>query len=595
MKINISINKTFIKKLKKITSITTAVSVLIYTMGISAFAGSERENVNTLLKGLLEKTYVYGVTANTVNVANDFESNFAADTFLVSGTKDIGTSVVKYTNAAGNIYFNHFTEGVLQLRAAANIVVGDEFSKSNTTYSFASGAQILAANASSVNVIKDADYMDVTKSITEVGDNFSAFTTESDNVVVNLSDMNNGIINTTNSDSQIVVVNLDYNSYKNLQQGGLKITKDEDQILIMNVKNVEDTTAYISRYSVNGVSTAEEVENISKTVVWNFSNYQGDISLSEFSGILIATKAYVKVDRGTSRGRVVADKFINTNGEWHFLASDIENETTTEATTTEVTTTEETTEVVTSSETTSETTKVDETTTMQETTKVDETTTTEETTTEETTTVAETTVAETTTVETTTEETTTVETTTEETTTVVETTNTETTTMPVTTTEEATTVVETTNTETTTIPETTTVLETTKVVETTTDSETITTEDIPLDDPTTTNQTTKVFETTSKEATTVDEGKVTKETTTIDQGEIITTERIPLDNGETKTTKTKETTKETTKDEGETISEIIPLDGPQTGDSRNYVLYIALAAASLVGIVFVYRKKDIVE
>ena len=349
-------NKNIIKVLKKYSkAIVAVVMVFILTLSaatLSAIASSGvQTDVQVELKTLLGDAKNYGVFAESALIANDFESNIATNNLKVSGTKDIGNTVNTFTNVAGTSFIKNFEYGVLQLRSADNIVVGSAFTKDGDNVTFGTGSGVIKiANAKNVKFFVNPNYVNVTSTLTKIATNFSQFTSTQDNTkgsVVNLSDMNHGIIDISKCTDQVCIVNITMAAYNNLQIGQLEITKNDEQIVIINISG--DLAGFtLSRFSVknptstNKISSASDNNIIADTVVFNFSDYSGALNLSEVCGVVVATKANVTVT-STSRGRVMAKTFTNPNGEWHFLAKDLESETETESTTQSESTTQQST------------------------------------------------------------------------------------------------------------------------------------------------------------------------------------------------------------------------------------------------------------
>ena len=572
-----------LNKVKKCIAVIMTGTVLISTVfcANAVFGNSDNISNNQIINEMLGKLYPYGVVAEKAYIQNDFESNIATDELKVSGTKDIGNAVGKYTNTAGVMYIKNFEEGTLQLRAADYIIKGnDEFK-----------GTLLSANYPSVKLVTNQEYLMISREMKKTNKIISGYSEASDDAVVNFNDMNNGIIDVRQCSDRICTVNIDVTEYNRLQQGGLKIYKKDNQILLINVNNCElsvnwkgEKEVSVFRYNINGKSSAGNNDEINESIIWNFGDYAGRVNLSEVSGVFVATAAEVVVN-STGSGHIIAKSFKNPGGEWHCIIKDLEKETTTEAetTTTEAeTTTTEAETTTTEAETT--TTEAETTTTEAETTTTEaETTTTEA---ETTTTEAETTTTE---AETTTTEAETTTTEAETTTTEAETTTTEaetTTTEAETTTTEA----ETTTTEaetTTTEAETT----TTEAETTTTEAETTTTE--------AETTTTEVETTTTEAETTTTETETTTteaETTTVDEtsGVEIETEDIPLADRETMVNREETETFHTDKyDRIEIIDEDIPLNGgtPKTGDNSNAVIFIVAVVAAVGTLTAVMGKK----
>ncbi|SEV93229.1 hypothetical protein [[Clostridium] fimetarium] len=333
-------NKNIIKIIKKYSKATVSV-VMVFVLTVSAAtlsimaSGSANADVQIELKALLGEAKSYGVFADSALIAGDFESNIATNNLKVDGTKDIGNTVGTKTNVAGTSFLKNFESGILQLRSADNIVVGSQFTKTGNIVTFGSGNGVIStANAQNVKFYVNPNYVNISNTLSTIAANFSQYTSTSDNTkgsVVNLSDMNNGIIDISKCTDMICSINITMAAYNKLQTGQLKITKNNDQIVIINISGDYSGFA-LSRFTVNGVASSNDNDIIADTVIFNFSDYSGSLSLSEVCGIVVATKANVTIT-GTSRGRVIAKTFTNPGGEWHFLAKDLEIETETDPST----------------------------------------------------------------------------------------------------------------------------------------------------------------------------------------------------------------------------------------------------------------------
>ena len=351
------LRKNITRRIKLAVSSVMIFVMILASVAVKASIGTgSSKNVYDLLRDIIGHGYSYGVVAEKTFIQVDFESNLATDELIINGTVDVGNPL-SYNgiraNNTGNIYIKKFVSGTLQLRSANNIILGNIFSKyteGNRVRRYTmtdTGAVINVDNWNSVNVVNAEGYMNISEYLNNIGVKAEKMMLEdnSSNVSSDLRDMNNGKIDITKSSEKVCYVNINASEYSYLQQGGLKIYKNSDQLLIINVHNINNNYFNIYRYFVNGESSATDNMNVSNTILWNVGSYEKNVNIGETSGIIMAPEAKVSIATGTCRGRIIAKSFSNPGGELHFLSDDMEKETTTteEVTTTtgEVTTTTE--------------------------------------------------------------------------------------------------------------------------------------------------------------------------------------------------------------------------------------------------------------
>ena len=349
-------------------------------MGIFTNAAyAEDENVQIVLRRLIGSEKPYAVTAEDVYVSNDYQANFAANLFHPS-EHWVGSDL---SSNPGTFYFKDMTPGTLKLKndkSANNIVVGVPYTINGNLVTLNSPEKnIYIANNKNVNIYFEENFLDVTAAISYARNTFAQFATyqNTKGVIADYSDMNRSVIDVNGCTDQICVVNITAAELNSIQNGGLKIYKPQDKIVVINVKNITDDEISIREYAIKEgnnnfvTSSANNSATISDTIIWNFADYDGTVNMNGVCGILVAPDASVDL-YVTSSGRVIADRFENISGEMHFVSADIpvETEPDTYPTEAEIPTT--------APETTApETTTVPETTTAPETTTVpviDETT-----------------------------------------------------------------------------------------------------------------------------------------------------------------------------------------------------------------------------
>ena len=362
-------------------------------MGIFTNAAyAEDENVQIVLRRLIGSAKPYAVTAEDVYVSNDYQANFAANLFHPS-EHWVGSDL---SSNPGTFYFKDMTPGTLKLKndkSANNIVVGVPYTINGNLVTLNSPEKnIYIANNKNVNIYFEENFLDVTAAISYARNTFAQFATyqNTKGVIADYSDMNRSVIDVNGCTDQICVVNITAAELNSIQNGGLKIYKPKDKIVVINVKDITDDEISIREYAIKEgnnnfvTSSANNSATISDTIIWNFADYDGTVNMNGVCGILVAPDASVDL-YVTSSGRVIADRFENISGEMHFVSADIPVETEPDTYPTEA-------EIPTPETTAPETPTVPETTTAPETTTVPETTTAPETTTvPETTTAPETT------------------------------------------------------------------------------------------------------------------------------------------------------------------------------------------------------------
>lgn len=510
--------------------------------------------VQDKLLDLLGSAKPYGLFTNEFYQGNDFQSNFAANTYYVE-EQSIGSDL---SSSMGTIYFKKMIAtnkgNVMQLKANAadNIVVGmpfDQDESQNLIKFKNTDLSINYANCKSTKFYydEDQDYLNISAGLNYIGKNADWYAKRPDSAGIewDRKDANDITLDIRNCTDPICTVTITSDEYELYQLGKLDIIKNENQMIMINVNVLANQSQFnLTRYNINHKSsTSSGYESLSgkekyldfisnaDTILWNFNQYGGTINMSEVCGIVIAPFANVNIV-GTCTGRVICNVFNNPDGELHFISQDVPFETQTDTSPV----TETTTETPKETETTTETPKETETTTETPTETPKETETTTETPKE---------------TETTTETPKETETTTE------------------------------------TPKETETTTETPKETETTTESpkETETTTETPKETETTT-ETPKEIETTTESPketeTTTQSPSITEMTTTIEQ----------IETGSTDPSLTK--VESTTNNENVVIT---GNNGPKTGDGIYLAIYIIIMISAVglfagVGMYKLYQQKS---
>ena len=304
-------------------------------MGIFTNAAyAEDENVQIVLRRLIGSAKPYAVTAEDVYVSNDYQANFAANLFHPS-EHWVGSDL---SSNPGTFYFKDMTPGILKLKndkSANNIVVGVPYTVNGNLVTLNSPEKnIYIANNKNVNIYFEENFLDVTAAISYARNTFAQFATyqNTKGVIADYSDMNRSVIDVNGCTDQICVVNITAAELNSIQNGGLKIYKPQDKIVVINVKDITDDEISIREYAIKEgnnnfvTSSANNSATISDTIIWNFADYDGTVNMNGVCGILVAPDASVDL-YVTSSGRVIADKFENISGEMHFVSADIPVET----------------------------------------------------------------------------------------------------------------------------------------------------------------------------------------------------------------------------------------------------------------------------
>ena len=630
-----SMKNKLVDKLMVITATAIMVICIFNIFGVAGEeANAETGYSNSVVQSQLDKwlgdILNYGVVAEEATVGIDFESNIATNMLYAENSATMGASVSKGWVTEGKDFYVKDFEGALKIarRGATEFVIytgltieGErtnqrvffEEKDNNTTYINTDDyAYIPVWNCVDSH---GEEILNITSELERVNEVFESYKNtgkETKNVEKSVNG-NTYLVDVTKADEQVCFVNVNLSDITAFGPGTLSVNKLENQMIVFNINVDIEGAVNLSRFTVNGQSSANDDVAVAEQLIWNLAGYEGQVNISEMSGVVVAPLANVTIT-STSRGRVICSEFDMTGGEMHFMSQSSKIEEEPETPTEPETTTTVPVETTTPEQITTTTVPVETTTPEQETTTTVpvETTTPEQ---ETTTTVP----VETTTPEQETTTTVPVETTTPEqetTTTVpVETTTPEqetTTTVPVETTtpeEETTTVPE--ETITTSIPygeETTTPEEetTTTVPEETTTPEQETTTTVPEETTTPEEETTTEIETettpdpeTTTEKPLIETESTVSETTTVEEEENITT-HIPFagmdPETETEPEATTENTTEETTPEEEPIDFIIPFAGtsPETGDSSNVSFYFVLfmiSATVLIGYKFGVKVK----
>ncbi|MCI6163795.1 MAG: hypothetical protein MR675_01190 [Lachnospira sp.] len=342
-------------KTKRINDIRRAVAVIaafitvtmavITCITLSASA-SAYDDTQTVLREMLGVAKPYGIFTEEFESKNHNETLFATNKLYTSdqyfsSPKGAG----KGKDATGTIYFKEAYNGgngnliKFDGNIANNVVVGTDYVKSNDGryLNFKnSDVSLDISNCQDINIYYDVngDFLNVTKAIENVKNKFGEYYNTEKNTKsakVDFSDMNNSVIDVTECDSQICVVNITQSQLDGVQNGGIKINKKLNQFVIINVKDITSESVNLCKeYYVNDngkrISSSTDDQDVADTVIWNFGEFDGEVEIGMTSGIIVAPNAEVSL-YNTSRGRVVANKFSNISGEFHFIAFAIEKET----------------------------------------------------------------------------------------------------------------------------------------------------------------------------------------------------------------------------------------------------------------------------
>ena len=305
----------------------------------------------------------YGIVANETTIMGDIESNIATEVLKNAGQETIGSSD-KYedgghtTNYIGRIENDgelKFHDGTGEVVFGKDVTI--EIGEDGFTYaSYVDEEGVehkFKVTGVDDNNIKNADAetdVDVKEKLETIGVLAAAIMQEetSEGAKLNFDDQNKSNIDITDAELKVVYVEVamsadewgnTYYDGKQVQNGGLSVYKNEDQVCVINVTvgegsteislnefyigNADDAATGNKGTSSNPGNVEEGTvgKDVPSEIIWNFGNYSGDIRIkSSILGTIIAPFANIIID-STSTGTVVADKFSNPGGEWHSVST----------------------------------------------------------------------------------------------------------------------------------------------------------------------------------------------------------------------------------------------------------------------------------
>lgn len=308
---------------KKILSIMLITVIMLTTIFCaSSVVANTYEDIQIVLSNMLGVARDYGVFTEVFSPANHNQTLFATNILIPS---DQYFSAWEETR--GTLYAKHIEPGVVKLdsNVAKNIVFGQDYDRDFDTNLITmrdNGAVVDTNNCSEINSFYDINgtFLDITTTLSSIANEFEQFSVmATDGVITDFSDMNRYVIDTTNTDTQVCFVQMTLEQFNGMQSGALKITKDKEQFVVINVDNMGVNNISLTKeYYVNGVCSSQDNANVSDTIVWNLVGFS-DITMGMISGTVVAPYSDITLVN-TCRGRVIANSFSNISGEFHFIS-----------------------------------------------------------------------------------------------------------------------------------------------------------------------------------------------------------------------------------------------------------------------------------
>lgn len=304
-------------------------------------------------KTILGDAVSYGVVAGTFTQKNHAQTNFATKSYIFEGNclepdlleanvvpfliGSIGTNPLKF--GASCYYKDNPNQSVKY-----DITAGTGVVYIPGTYNLGNGSQILIDNNGKYTVdFKKSDTVNATVdsmiAAVKAKSNYlasqPATITYSD---ANVSDINNLLIDTTGYNDKVIYVNLTGTKCKQAAEAqGIKITKNEDQLIVFNIA---DTDYTLKNYrltvkdngntllngetsegdtGVNSEKNQKLLKYFMRSIVWNFPNGK-NITLTNTAGLFLIPGDTADVTMsGTSTGWLVSGgKATSDHGQWHF-------------------------------------------------------------------------------------------------------------------------------------------------------------------------------------------------------------------------------------------------------------------------------------
>ena len=255
-------------------------------------------------RDILGDAVYYGITVEDLNKTGHMDTNFATNYFTGTGNVTAGA----YTgNGAGVYVISDMSEGSdLPIDGKSTDVWCTDNIKDKIT---------LINNNTGQKIVYKKETLTayVSGLISHATDVSTAMASEETNAVT--VDMNNTVIDLKNYPAGTYYFDGDA-IFNGIQQGGLKISKKDDQVVVFNFKS---STVNLKQFSVNdkSSSTADGGMDMSaQTIVFNMPKATQVNFNSGVAGIFLAPNAEVWLN-STSSGWLVANKLMNTGGEWH--------------------------------------------------------------------------------------------------------------------------------------------------------------------------------------------------------------------------------------------------------------------------------------
>ena len=255
-------------------------------------------------RDILGDAVYYGITVEDLNKTGHMDTNFATNYFTGTGNVTAGA----YTgNGAGVYVISDMSEGSdLPIDGKSTDVWCTDNIKDKIT---------LINNNTGQKIVYKKETLTayVSGLISHAAGVSAAMASEETNAVT--VNMNNTVIDLENYPAGTYYFDGD-SIFEIIQSGGLKISKNDNQVVVFNFEN---SSVELREFSVNGKNSSTSdgsMDMSAQTIVFNMPNATQVTFSSGVAGIFLAPNAKVWLN-STSSGWLVANKLMNTGGEWH--------------------------------------------------------------------------------------------------------------------------------------------------------------------------------------------------------------------------------------------------------------------------------------
>ncbi len=276
---------------------------------------------------LLGKAAGFHIFAGKTSSKADTNGNIATGE-LVSG-QEFGTRGQSFNHTSKDTYYISKVSGIGSnaFRTGNNdVVLGDD---TNITFNgdqvFINGTRMDHLKKSDVRIIKN--HIDIDGELAKLADHadYLAGKKQSDNVVLNFSDMNNRTIDISNVKEKVVFIELPSDFLEQPQDiiiKGLDSDTKDGQVVIINVRSAKDTLNLSTKtrliYDDNTQLSPNESHAKPNHILWNFGSGVKTVNISSgyFMGSVLAPNAELNVDVNVD-GNLVAQTVNIRAGESH--------------------------------------------------------------------------------------------------------------------------------------------------------------------------------------------------------------------------------------------------------------------------------------